>query len=254
MTDAKRKEVLELLLKNCNPGKIIDENLPSCLYKYRSGNNWDLDALENDLIWMGSAIKMDDPLDSKVLLTNEFKAQIDYVVNNVEHFKDEKYRVHLNDNSIQKDCFLCSFSEIGDSQEMWERYANSEQGFCIEYDAKTLIAKIGLPLFPVYYDEKSRYDAKTFSCLSKEELIFTNFLIKNKVGVNGEDWYSQREWRIIGFRKNLEINETEDKGKYIQIIKPTRIILGRHVLDDVRMRILNWKAKEGNEEVIIEQR
>ena len=61
-------------------------------------------------------------------------------------------------------------------------------------------------------------------------------------------------FHIIGFRKNLEINETEDNGKCIQILKPTRIILGRHVLDNVRMRILNWKAKEGNEEVIIEQR
>ena len=41
---------------------------------------------ENDSVWIRYATKMDDLLDSKVLLTNEFKAQIDYVVNNVEHF------------------------------------------------------------------------------------------------------------------------------------------------------------------------
>lgn len=154
MTDEKRKEVLELLLKDCSPGKIIEENLPQYLYKYRSGSEWDLDALENDSVWMGSAIEMDDPLDSKLLLTDEFRKQIEYVVNNVEHFKKEKYRVYLNDNSVQKDCFLCSLSEISDSDDMWERYANNEQGFCIEYNTEELICKIGLPLLPVYYGEK----------------------------------------------------------------------------------------------------
>lgn len=103
---------------------------------------------------MGSAIEMDDPLDSKLLLTDEFRKQIEYVVNNVEHFKKEKYRVYLNDNSVQKDCFLCSLSEISDSDDMWERYANNEQGFCIEYNTEELICKIGLPLLPVYYGEK----------------------------------------------------------------------------------------------------
>lgn len=254
MTDEKRKEVLELLLKDCNPGELIVKNLPQYLYKYRNGSEWDLIALEKDSLWMGNAIKMDDPLDSKLLLTDEFKTQIEYVVNHVEHFKDEKYRVHLNDNSIQKDCFLCSLSEISDSDDMWERYADNEHGFCIEYNAEKLICKVGLPLLPVYYDEKFQYNAKTLSSLSKIALVFIIFLIKNKVGVNGEDWYSQREWRIIGFKKNLGLSETEENGKCIQVIKPTRIILGRSVLESVKMRIMNWKEQDGNEDVIIEQR
>ena len=48
MTDEKRKEVLELLLKDCNPGELIVKNLPQYLYKYRSGSEWDLNALENN--------------------------------------------------------------------------------------------------------------------------------------------------------------------------------------------------------------
>lgn len=253
MTDKQRKEILELLLKDCSPGRIIEENLPQHLYKYRSGSEWDLVALENDSVWMGNAIAMDDPIDSKVLLTEKFRTQLKDVINNVENFREEKYRVHLNGDSIQKDCFLCSLSEIGDSDDMWKRYANNEQGFCIEYNAEKLIQKIELPLFPVYYGEKIQYDARTLSGLSKAALIFENFLIKNKVGVNGEDWYSQREWRIIAFRNNLKLSETEE-GKCIQVIKPTRIILGRCVHDSVRTRIMNWKEQEGNKDVIIEHR
>lgn len=254
MTDEKREEVLELLIKGGSPGGIIAQNLPPFLYKYRSGNDNDLNALENDSIWIGNATKMDDPLDSKVMLTDEFRNQIGYVVNNVDRFKEDKYRVHLNDDSIQKECFLCSLSEISDSEDMWRRYANDSQGICIEYNARELLTRINMLLLPVCYGKKISYDVKSFSALGKEEMIFTNFLVKNKVGINGEDWYSQREWRIIAFRKNLELSETEEKGKCVRIIKPTRIILGKNISYGVKNRIMNWREKAGNENIVIEQR
>lgn len=254
MTDEKRKEVLELLIKGCSPGSIIERNIPSFLYKYRSGNDNDLNALENDSIWMGNATMMDDPLDSKVMITDEFRNQIKYVVNNVDRFKEDKYKIHLNDDSIQKECFLCSLSEINDSEDMWKRYANDEQGICIEYNAKELLAGINLPLLPVCYDKKISYDVKTLAALGKAEMIFINFLVKDKVGIHGEDWHSQREWRIIAFPKNLALNETEKKGKCIRIIKPTKIILGKNISYKVKNRIMNWVEKAGNENIVIVQR
>ena len=126
----------------------------SFLYKYRSGNDNDLNALENDSIWLGNATMMDDPLDSKVVITDEFRNQIKYVVNNIDCFKEDKYKIHLSDDSIQKECFLCSLSEINDSEDMWKRYANDEQGICIEYNAKGLLAGINIPLLTVCYDKK----------------------------------------------------------------------------------------------------
>ena len=121
MTDEKRKEVLDLFLyddfKNSNASQIVIENLPKYLYKYRSGNTWDLDALENNKLWMANATLMDDPCDSKILLTDKFRAQIEYVINNVEHFRKPKYQIHLQDDSIQRECYLCSLSEINDSND-----------------------------------------------------------------------------------------------------------------------------------------
>ncbi len=254
MTDEKREEVLKMLIKGYNPGSIIEQNLPLFLYKYRSGNDNDLNALENDSIWIGNATKMDDPLDSKVLITDTFRSQINYTVNNVDHFKEDRYRVHLNDDSIQKECFLCSLSEISDSEDMWKRYANHDQGICIEYNAKELLTRINMLLLPVCYSKKIPYDAKTFSLLGKETMIFTNFLIKNKVGINGEDWHSQREWRIIAFRKNLALSKTEEKGKCIRIIKPTKIILGKNISCEVKSRIMNWQGKAENTNIVIAQR
>lgn len=254
MTDDIRQEILEMFLKGNSPEKLIEENLPRYLYKYRAGKDWDLDALENDSIWIANATLMDDPSDSKLLLTEEFRKKIENIVNNIDRFKEEKYKRHLDDKTIQRECYLCSFSELSDSEDMWERYADYDRGFCIEYDARKLLAKINLPIFPVCYSGKEYEDEKTISVMTKSAIIFKNFLIKDKVGKNGEDWYSQREWRIIAFRKNIELSENEKNGKCIDVIKPTKIILGKYVSDVLKSRIMKWQKSVGNEDIIIVQK
>ncbi len=257
MTDEKRKEVLDLLLhddwENGNVSRILIDNLPQYLYKYRSGSEWDLDALEKNKLWMANATLMDDPYDSKFLLTDKFRSQINYVVNNVEYFKKPKYQIHLHDDSIQRECYLCSLSEIGDSEDMWIRYANNEKGFCIQYNALELLKNIKFMILPIWYGEKTQEDSDTLSKMSKSAMIFKNFLIKNNIGINGEDWYSQREWRIIAFRKNLNLDENS-KGKCIDAIHPSKIILGKHVSATLLERINNWVNRPENKNVLLEQR
>ena len=51
--------------------------------------------------------------------------------------------------------------------------------------------------------------------MSKPAIVMKNFLIKDRVGSNGEDWYSQREWRIVAFQKMLEIADDISNGKCI---------------------------------------
>ncbi len=254
MTDEKRKEVLDFLLKGKSIGDIIEKNIPQYLYKYRSGSAWDMDALENDSIWMACATKMDDPLDSKILLSEKSKAQIRYVINNVDKFRSEKYRIHLEEDSIQRECYLCSLSEEKNSQDMWSRYADNERGFCIEYDARKLVKKVKFPILPVYYDKKIEWECEDLSKLDKKSLIVCNFLIKDKLGKQGEDWYSQREWRIISFKNNMELENDAQDGKCIQVIKPTRIILGKNIIDKNKKRIIHWQEKKENQHIMIVQR
>lgn len=258
MTDEKRKELLDMFLyddgNRTKISQMIIENLPKYLYKYRSGNPWDLDALENNQLWMGNATLMDDPYDSKFLLTDKFRAQIEYVVNNVEHFKKPKYQRHLRDDSIQRECYLCSLSEIDDSEDMWMRYANNEQGFCIQYNTVDLINKVKFPILPVWYGEKTYEDVNSLSKMSKPAIIMKNFLIKDRVGSSGEDWYSQREWRIVAFQKMLGITDDISNGKCIDAIKPTKIILGKNVSAELSDRIIKWVNKQENPKTLIEKR
>ena len=258
MTDDERKEILDIFLtadsSRDKKSGIIPAKLPKKLYKFRSGNDWDIEALENDSIWMGNATMMDDPYDSKILFTDEFRAKMSSVINNVERFKADKYRVLLKDDSIQGECFLCSLTEVGDSEDMWTRYANCDQGFCIEYNTIDLMESVKLPVLPIYYRERPLEDEETISELDKPALIFKNFLIKDKTGPNGEDWYSQREWRIIAFRKRLGLDDNNDKGKCIAICKPSKVILGKNIAEQARAKILDWKNRVGNENIEIIQR
>lgn len=258
MTDEKRKELLNLFLienfKNDTVSQILTDNLPKYLYKYRSGASWDLEDLENNKLWMANATLLDDPYDSKFLITDKFYAQIEYVVNNIEHFKKPKYQIHLQNDAIQKECYLCSLSEICDSNDMWTRYSNNEKGFCIQYDTHKLIKNIQFPILPIYYDEKPMENANTLSKMSKTAMIFKNFLIKNKIGISGEDWHSQREWRIIAFEKMLEITPENSKGAYIDAIKPSKIIFGKDTPISLKNRIINWIDKPENNAILIEKR
>lgn len=252
MTDEKRREFIELVRQEKDFSDLIKKNIPPFLYKYRSGYDWDLNALENNQLWMGNATKMDDPVDSKMLFDNKFLEQVQYLVNYNDRFSSEKYKKILEKDVIQKDCYLCSLSEVSDNSDMWDRYANKERGFCIEYDTVSLIQNVGLPILPVYYDEKEKNNASSISSSSKKKIILLNYLIKNWTGEDGEDWHSQREWRIIGFTKNLEIGETDVNGKCIKAIKPNRIILGKYISCEVKNRILQYAKCNGD--LIIDQR
>ena len=258
MTDEKRKEVLDSFLygdlKNGTASQILSDNIPNYLYKYRSGTTLDLDALENNKLWMANATLMDDPYDAKLLLTDKFQAQIKYVVNNVERFRQPKYQIHLQDDSIQRVCYLCSLSEISDSNDMWIRYANNEQGFCIQYDTLKLLKNIKFPILPVWYGQKPYEDANTLAKMSKSTMILKNFLIKSRTGLNGEDWYSQREWRIIALGKMLGITEGNINGKCIDAISPSKIILGKNISVTLYNRIINWICRSENKNILIEKR
>ena len=91
----------------------------------------------------------------------------------------------------------------------------------------------------MYYDKK--IECEDLSKLDKKSLIICNFLIKDKLGKQGEDWYSQREWRIISFKNNMELENDAQDGKCIQVIK--RIILGKNIID-----------KNNKRHIMIEQR
>ncbi len=252
MKDEVRIEILNALLsgEDRKVREILEKNIPAFLYKFRSGNQLDLAALENNTIWIGCATEMDDPYDANLILEKNFKEKAKTIIENVDKDKRKEYRNILEDCWFQKECFLCSFSEVYDNDDMWKMYADNNTGISIEYSASELYFNIGYLLLPVVYFERPVVDYD-FCQSSKRVQIFNNFLLKKRYGENGEDWYSQREWRIIAFRKNLDITLSLEKGKCISVPKPTRIIFASNIKKQVEEQILEWSKKEENKNVEI---
>ena len=128
----------------------------------------------------------------------------------------------------RKNIGVCSLSKRNDIEEMWNKYADKEAGYCIEYD----LSNYDNPnVFPVIYGDKretnviiavtSMYVGILINAMSNNQLqgdvseYFRLFLSKYK------KWEYQEEWRILG-----------DAGTKIDAPAVKRIFLGKNVSED----------------------
>lgn len=128
----------------------------------------------------------------------------------------------------RKNIGVCSLSKRNDIEKMWQKYADNETGYCIEYD----LSNYDNPnVFPVIYgDERetnviiavtSMYVGILINAMSNNQLqgdiseYFRLFLSKLK------KWEYQEEWRILG-----------DANARIKAPTIKRIILGKNASEN----------------------
>ena len=101
---------------------------------------------------------------------------------------------------------ICSLSELSDSREMWDNYADHSTGYCVEYSMDGY--EYQSDLFPVVYADDRNTDifsaildgfiGKFISGMTNGQIdadksqYIRLFLTKNTI------WQYQKEWRIIG--------------------------------------------------------
>ena len=101
---------------------------------------------------------------------------------------------------------ICSLSELSDSREMWDNYADHSTGYCVEYSMDGY--EYQSDLFPVVYADNRNTDifsaildgflGKFISGMTNGQIdadksqYIRLFLTKNTI------WQYQKEWRIIG--------------------------------------------------------
>lgn len=145
------------------------------------------------------------------LITSEESTAIgNSLANFQDTFMNEEVKIQLEEllsrgYYSKKRIGICSLSEISDSEEMWQKYADNDRGYCIEYSFENYININSL--FPVIYDNNRDPDlikSIVFSLLGNLINRFSNgninadtsqylrmFLTKYK-----KREY-QKEWRII---------------------------------------------------------
>ena len=117
--------------------------------------------------------------------------------------------LHFNQANRQK-CFVFSMSEAYDNELMWAHYANSNKGFCIEYDfnkAPNLEAEIWRKLISIYKviykDEQEEFsfmrilDYIMKGQTDQEEYKSISYDMMQKLITKKAFWSYEKEWRIL---------------------------------------------------------
>lgn len=144
------------------------------------------------------------------------------LVDNEIHKHSEDLKSPLNalvnfNNDSRKDLYVFSMTEDYDSDTMWAYYANSNKGFCIEYDynkvknmqldKKRLLISLYKVIYKKQFEEHSFVDMLQYFIggkKDKELLKKANMQAISHMITKLDKWKEEKEWRI--FLCNLDSN------------------------------------------------
>ena len=259
---SKRDEYLDVLIPNRKKVnvelafKILEQNLPNKVYKYRTFSEYSLLNFRNDTIWMTNPVNFNDPFDSISIDSDiSLKELYDIWGNNIKQMvmndgrKDvdrdiyDKYKSIISQEKLeelnkiikwmttertQHTFKVACLSETNTSVLLWSHYSNDHKGFCIEYDGQEIYNSklIKKRFFPVKYIDKN--EGRTpISALALDYPGLYSVLCKTN------EWSYEKEWRIcFGIEENIKYNN-------IQLPKSTGVYIGAKMPDEHRKTIIN---------------
>jgi len=232
----------------------------SRLYRYRTGNEFDLLSLENEQIWLTNPLYFNDPYDCAIQTNFSYMCERQVYYNLLERYGDRvtsdaikemahvisepfflnsidgkmPFEIEVNDilNNVAVACFSSQYDNIS----MWGYYSNSHKGFCLSYKVKDLI-KVGHINSVVYKDNMDDiYDEIVMSNEKDTDLIGKLTLLK------ATTWKHEQEIRLIKFDNNYK---EKQRGILINNIKPESIYLGAKMTLDDKIKIIKIAEKKG---------
>lgn len=237
--------------------ELLKSNTPKSFLKFCNGSfndggsNMYLDSLNKNEIWMSSPSIFNDPFDCAINIGQEnIEDQIlkylerggigDGFANKMKQgFNDEmkEKSILVNKNlrkqieDVKKCLFVCCFSTDKNLKKslMWSNYANSHQGFCIEYDGVEIFKhpNENFILMPVHYrDEYRPLWMKAFDMNDHEFQLTTAF-------TKSTEWKYEKEWRLLLVNDNLK----EQFGYPEKIIKPKNVYIGCRGSDKLKEQL-----------------
>ena len=172
---------------------------------------------------------------------------VNFFGNIPERMNKPKMRQELEErlmfaNDARSKMGICSLTELSDSSEMWDNYADKSTGYCVQYSIEEYDYK--RDLFPVCYSDERNTDilsALIGSYIGQSIFRMTNgridadksqyirlFLTKNKL------WDYQKEWRILG-----AANEK------IRAPKTEAIHIGKNASEENKMKMKEYCERHG---------
>lgn len=173
------------------------------VYKYRQINSDNLESLENDYFWASSIENLND-IQEGVFETSILEQQIQ-LLSNIEKNSSVDIRESLNKFlDYMKQCGVFSLSKTHTNEVLWSHYADSHQGFCIEYDLNKLM-RLNTNSYEIcdvdYVLETPKVSIDDFLLKDEHE---KNMLLKKIIATKAKRWSYEEEIRIISSLKGRQ--------------------------------------------------
>ena len=128
---------------------------------------------------------------------------------------------------------------------MWNSYAASRAGFCLEYDIRDVVNQIlkmeHTSIIPVrYVDDRKQTEDIYFTSedFKDDEKMQRKYrlscMTKNKV-----PYVKEREWRIL----ESDVYDLEEDGRLTEFIFPKKIYLGKNMSEEYKLKLTEIATK-----------
>ena len=259
---SKREEYLDVLIPNRKKTnvelafKILEQNIPNKVYKYRTFSEHSLINFRNDTIWITNPVNFNDPFDSILIDSDISLKELDDILgDNIKQmalnderkdvYRDiyDRYKSIISQEKLEELSKIIKWmtiertqytfkvaclSETNSSVLMWSHYSNDHKGFCIEYDGQEIYNNelIKKRFFPVKYIDQNEKHIP-ISALALDYPGLYSVLCKTN------EWSYEKEWRIcFGVEENLKHNN-------IQLPKSTGVYIGAKMPGEHRKTIID---------------
>ena len=153
---------------------------------------------------------------------------------------------HINQSSRNMMRMAC-FTTKADNLPMWSHYADSHKGICLEYRTSDITAPdIIARLYPVLYVEQLP-DMMHLTAIRSIPNRAPEYLASHKL----DDWKYENEWRLLysvadfGSEFDAMSPEMWKRGRCVEFVRPSRIIIGLSMPDDYERMLRNLADRLG---------
>ncbi|WP_434353487.1 DUF2971 domain-containing protein [Psychrobacter sp. HD31] len=173
------------------------------IFKYRTFNDNNLKSLKENYIWLADKASLNDPCEgffTRKKLSNDLQGLnfISKLIQGSAQFNTLEENLDDVIAMVAKQGIF-SASKSPFIQPLWSLYANSHQGFCIEYDIDELIAKhkTYYNYFEVQYLIQPQDISFSNLNLNFKDETSENKLFQKIIGTKHIDWQNEQEVRVI---------------------------------------------------------
>lgn len=178
---------------------------PPTIFRYRTGSRNDMDALTNNYIWLSNITEVNDEFEGlNEIKYNKVKLNYDFLK------KELKKQVDSTIEKVREKFYIACFTESATNDEMWKRYANNGQGYCIEY----YFGEFKEFIFPVIYKKRKIVNIENYDDNEMRRSLITKY----------QKWSKENEWRIL-----WPYDETKKRGQKIEQPRPKAMYMGENI-------------------------